>query len=195
MKIADDDISSYRRSGNRKPKGGGGSRTALLLGTFVVLSLVVVFALLEGGYILPNLGQSQPAATASENQEPEVTVGDLSESQDQIAGSLEELAEQVKFLVGANDRDNAQFRKVAQSLKNLEKNLNTYSDNIAKIDSRLQVEISKRDERINLVQKLVEDLRADMDKLGNSVNSQADGLKEVTEFLENINARVISLER
>ncbi len=211
------DTDRYRRqsknSGNKEPN----SRRWLPL-----LSVLAVVAILLGAWriglfespgdsTIQQASEADTAPPASDNQAQTAP-----ESASRVSESINELNDKVNFLVGANQRDNSQFRKINEELQKIKNGLGGLEDsigalqrriatlesrsaqlasNIENLDSRMQAEIIKFNETNAEETEALEKINNDIQNLDALSRSQAQSVEQVENYLNNINTRVTNLER
>ena len=211
------DTDRYRRqsknSGDKEPN----SRRWLPL-----LSMLAVAAILLGAWriglfdssgdsAIQQASEADTAPTTSANQ-AKAAPGDAS----RVSASINELNDKIDFLLGANQRDNSQFKKVNEELQKIRNGLGGLEDsigvlqrriaalesrssklasNIENLDSRMQAEIIKFNETNAEETETLEKINNDIQNLGALSRSQAQSVEQVENYLNNINTRVTNLER
>ena len=217
MRLEEGDISRHGRQARRDNKGSGNKIWLIVL---VVIAIgVAVFGFYRGfsPFSLDFISSSQSGS--GENVEDKATspltdaLEDVRSSAIEATITMEELKKQIEFLVGANTRDNTQFRKIngqiqqvnqrisklsseiSAELNNLRKGIRTVEDQIEGFDTQLQSGQERQSEINNLETENIEKLRSDLINLNSLYTNQLDRISELERNLVNINSRVTDLER
>lgn len=218
MRMDKYDTDRYRRqsknSGDKEPN----SRRWLPL-----LSVLAVAAILLGAWRI-GLFDSSPGDSTIQQASEADTAPPTSANQaksaprdaSRISVSINELNDKIDFLVGANQRDNSQFKKVNEELQKIRNGLGGLEDsigvlqrriatlesrssqlasNIENLDSRMQAEIIKFNETNAEETEALEKINNDIQNLDALSRSQAQSVEQVENYLNNINTRVTNLER
>lgn len=217
MRIDEHDVGRYRRQDQKSGPGKSNNNkwSPLILALVAVVALVAVWrmGIFDASSPAPVVdASSTPAPAPVNNQE-------VANEVDSISAVVKELAGQVEFLVGANQRDNQQFLKVSNELKQIRNGLggldervkaiegrlsslassvsraNSLASSIERVDSQGQAEIAKLKEINAEITENFEKLSKDIVNLNALYNNQAQSVQQVESYLNSINARVTNLER
>lgn len=210
MRIDEEDRGSYNRRQNLNQPRRSNNKNWLIILSFLALVAIIIgllrVNLLTGETPIDDIAEqvksdnsANPVAKIANNQNIAATkIQELS----QEINELQDLKKQVEFLVGANQRDNAQFRKIDTELENLsttlaslERNINSLSSKIEQLDTQMQAELVKQSETNSLANENLDKIRTDLINLNSLYNSQLESIDELESNLININGRVTELER
>lgn len=225
MKIDEHDVGRYRRQDQKGNHDKDKNRKWLPMMTMLLI-IVALFGAWRMGIFgssnqsateIPVDGNSPPTVN-TQNQEEllrQAIAGDISN----FATSIQDLSDKVNFLIGANQRDNQQFKKVSSDLQQIrnglggldqritaiESNINKLTPNLGKVDaltagienldSRIQADITKITENNIEITENFEKISQDLINLDALSRNQAQSIKELENYLNTINSRVTNLER
>lgn len=220
MKIDEHDVGRYRRQGQNSDKGKDNKSKRMP----IIIVLVIVIGLFGAWYMGIIGGPNQPTTAQSETEGVSQPVADknkvdISGDLSKFSTSIEALNGKVNFLIEANQRDNQQFKKINNELKQIRNGLggletkikaaestlvkmrasvakiDSLAAGIEKIDSRTQAEITKIKESDVEISGNIEKLNKDLVNLDALYSDQIKRIEELESYLNNINARVTDLER
>lgn len=202
MKVNDEDISRHQRQSRYAV--GNRSRSSIWIIIITALVIGVIFAYINRAAIiaqlqLGTLGDIKPSAEETQDTKPSnrqiLEIENLNLAVSSMLENIAKLQEQIKFLNGANQRDNVQFKKIDRQLKDINTKIQVIAGQLESIDTNLQGGIARQNEQDNIIKENISNLQKNIATLDSLYRNQAQNLADIESGLTNINARVTELER